>query len=153
MVDTRQQEGKHALKHAQLAERYKLARTKLYVGDYMLVGGTVAIDTKRDIRELASCLRQGHERFRAELVRARDAGIELWVLTETGEVGDLAELAEWTEPSWSAKRHGGTAPLEGRQLARTAATMRERYGAHFAFCRPEAAGEAVAWILEEEKRS
>lgn len=154
LVDTRQQEGKHALKHAQMEERYLLRRTKLYVGDYMLVGGTRAVDTKQSIAEFASNLQAQHARFRAECDRAREAGIELWVLVENSEgLRTLDDLAAWHEPEWmTRKRRHAKRPLDGETLARCAKSMHDAHGAHFVLCAPEVAGRAVMWILEDERR-
>lgn len=151
-VDTRQKAGKHAEMHAELeALGCKMVRTKLYVGDYQLVGGDVAVDTKQSIQELAQDLRQQHERFRDELERARDAGVELWVLVETDEVRNLGELERWTEPEWQTRRRrGAKAPIDGAQLAKACRTMQEKYGCKFAFTRPETCARNVLWVLAGE---
>lgn len=151
-VDTRQKTGKHDAMHAQLeALGCKLVRTKLYVGDYQLVGGDVAVDTKQSIQELAQDMRQQHERFRDELERARDAGIELWVLVETVEVRNLGELELWTEPGWQTRRRKrARSPIDGAQLAKACRTMQAKYGCKFAFTRPEKCARNVLWILTEE---
>lgn len=53
------------------------------MGDYILANdGSVAVDTKQDVRELAMDVYQEHERFRRECERAQDAGIKLVVLVE-----------------------------------------------------------------------
>ena len=98
--DTRQKPSQHALKNEYfVAEGFTVERTKLYVGDYMLPGGKTTVDTKADIYELASNLKQQHERFRRECVRAREAGYQLIVLVENVDnVSTLYDLADWVEP-------------------------------------------------------
>ena len=150
LVDTRQQEGKHALKHGWFeAQGLRLVRTKLYVGDYQLVGGTAVVDTKASILELASNIDRQHERFRNELVNARDAGFRLTVLVENGDgVTDLATLAGWENPREAANRRKGLRPpIGGARLAKACATMERKYGVRFEFCAPEDAGARVMEIL------
>lgn len=151
LVDTRQQEGKHTLKHDWFkAHGFRLVRTKLYVGDYQLVGGTRTVDTKEHILELASNIDQQHERFRRELINARDAGFQLTILVENEDgVTDLATLSAWVNPRNAInKRKGLKPPIDGERMAKACATMERKYGVRFEFCRPDEAGERVIRILE-----
>lgn len=153
LVDTRQQQGKHELKHSYFeAHGFRLVRTKLYVGDYQLVGGTRTCDTKMSILELAADIDQQHERFRQELINARDAGYQLTVLVENSDgVTDLPTLMEWVNPRNPInKRKGLRPPISGARLAKACATMERKYGVRFMFCKPEEAGERVIEILTEE---
>lgn len=51
---------------------------KLYCGDYQsLDNAKLCIDRKKDLQELCGNVCQQHERFKAELIRAREAGIQL----------------------------------------------------------------------------
>ena len=130
----------------------RLVRTKLYVGDYRLVGGTRCVDTKASLQEAASNIDQQHERFRRELIRAREAGYELVILVENAHgVRSLADLAAWTEPDGEfRRRRGAVRRLDGARLAKAMATMAGRYGVSWAFCAPAAAGRAVIEILRGE---
>lgn len=151
LIDTRQAKGKHVAKHAFFeAAGLRLVRTKLYVGDYMMVGGTRVCDTKASIAEIAMDVFQQHERFRAELVNARDAGYSLAVLVENAcGVRGLADLARWREPAAEfARRRNAVRRIDGARLAKACATMGRRYGARFEFCAPEEAGARVLEILE-----
>lgn len=153
LIDTRQQEGKHELKHSYFkAHGLRLVRTKLYVGDYQLVGGIQSVDTKMSILELAADVDQQHERFRSELINARDAGFQLTVLVENSDgVTDLASLAEWVNPrNYINRKRGLRPPMSGARLAKACATMERKYGVRFMFCKPEEAGERVIEILTEE---
>ena len=69
-------------------------RSKLYCGDYQsLDNAKLCIDRKKDLQELCGNVCQQHERFKAELIRAREAGIQLIILCEHGpdikSVGDV----------------------------------------------------------------
>ena len=151
LIDTRQQEGKHTAKHEYFkAHGFRLVRTKLYVGDYQIVGGTRTVDTKEHILELASNIDQQHERFRRELINARDAGFQLTILVENEDgVTDLATLSTWVNPRNAInKRKGLRPPISGARLAKACATMQTKYGVRFEFCKPEEAGARVIEILE-----
>ena len=151
LTDSRQQKGKHKLKHDWMVARgFRLVSTKLYAGDYMLVGGIRTVDTKRDILELAQCIDQGHERFRRELVNARDAGFELTILTENKDgVTDFATLAKWQNPRrFVNAKTGLRPPIDGMRLAKACLTMEKKYNARFLFCSPEEAGARVIEILD-----
>lgn len=155
--DTRQKPSQHTLKNEYFkAEGFTVERTKLYVGDYMFPGGTTTVDTKADIYELASNLKQQHERFRRECVRASEAGYQLIVLVENvDKVSNLYDLADWIEPMdhfMARKRKSGgrvKVRFTGTSLYKSCKTMTERYGVRFAFCPPEGAGARVIELLKE----
>lgn len=151
--DTRQKPNRHALKNEYWQGiGQKVVRSKLIAGDYMFVGGTVSVDTKKDLNELACNIDQQHDRFRRELVNARECGIELHFLVENADgVRDLSTLARWQNPRRfvNAKR-GLRPPIDGRRMAKACATMEERYGCFFHFCTPEEAGARVLEILGKE---
>lgn len=59
--------------------------SKLLVGDYMsLDNPRLIIDRKQSLQELCGNVCQQHERFKRELLKAIDAGIQLVVLVEHG---------------------------------------------------------------------
>lgn len=148
--DTRQQSGKHDEKHQWWSRNgFTLVRSKLAFGDYCLPPKT-AVDTKASIAELAYDIDHDHERFRRELVGARDAGCKLYVVTENDAgVRSLADLAGWAEtPEQFAQRVQAKRRLKGDRLAKACATMEERYGATFLFCKPEECAELVTGLLE-----
>ena len=159
--DTRQKPSQHTLKNEYfVAEGFTVERTKLYVGDYMLPGGKTTVDTKADIYELASNLKQQHERFRRECVRAREAGYQLIVLVENVDnVSTLYDLADWVEPMdhfMARKRKSGgkvKVRFTGTSLYKACKTMSVKYGVRFEFCPPSAAGERVLSLLLEGQQS
>jgi len=149
IVDTRQQEGKHELKHEQLrAQGFTLLRSKLPFGDYALLP-TVTVDTKRDIAELAYDVHHDHARFRRECVEARDNGMKLVVLTENTEgITSLGTLSNWVEPNAQfIKRKYAQTKIDGSRLAKACFTMSRKYGVVFDFCKPEEAAERIIELL------
>lgn len=150
LEDTRQQAGKHEVKHEWWADRgITLVRSKLAFGDYCKPP-EVAVDTKASIAELAMDIDREHARFRRELIGARDAGVRLYVLVENDAgVTDLSSLALWTEPDVDFRlRKYAQRRIEGKRLAKACRTMSDRYGVTFLFCSPEDAARIVTEILE-----
>lgn len=153
IVDTRQHNGKHEGKHAALESMgFALVSHSLPWGDYA-AGYARSIDTKKDIYELAQCIDHDHERFKRELIGARDHGCELTILTINGDgVRDLATLAAWSEPDShlsmrrNKSKNMNARRIEGKRLAKACATMSARYGAKFEFCADE--DEAARRIAE-----
>lgn len=154
--DTRQKPSQHEAKRSHFESvGYTVERTKLYVGDYMVPGGLVSVDTKADIYELASNMRQEHERFRRECVKAQEAGYRLVVLVENEDgVSTLFDLADWIEPASHyasrVRKSGGKVKrrFSGTSLYKACRTMTVKYGVEFEFCTPAQAGARVLEILE-----
>lgn len=149
LEDTRQKIGKHDLKREWWARRgVGLIRSKLAFGDYCLPP-EVVVDTKASIYELAMDIDHEHERFKREMVAARDAGTVLVVLVENDDgVESLFDLSCWSEdPAHFAARKGAKRPIDGMRLAHACATMEERYGVRFEFCAPGDSAEKVLEIL------
>ena len=100
--DTRQQAGKHELKHKAWADHGdKLIRCALPFGDYTAVP-PVSVDTKASMHEIAQNIggsKAEHDRFRREIIRAKEAGCHLDVLVETDEgIEDLEGVRRWVNP-------------------------------------------------------
>lgn len=59
----------------------------------------VSVDTKFDIIELYSCIVQGHDRFRDELLLAHNNNIKLYILTENkNDIKKIEDLCYWKNP-------------------------------------------------------
>ena len=147
--DVRNKAGQHELKHEHWsAMGVDVVTHELEVGDYTLAP-KVSIDTKRNLTEFAGNLRTDHERFKADCVRAQDAGTLLVVLVEnTQGIRNLGDLERWVESEWEVKRRRGKMPYKGASLAKVCRTMTERYGVLFDFCAPEEAAQRVVDLLE-----
>lgn len=74
--------------------------SKLYVGDYMNYDNPrVIIDRKQNLTELCANVCQQHDRFRAELLRAKEAGIKIIILCEhSKDIKCLEDVIWWQNP-------------------------------------------------------
>ena len=74
--------------------------SKLLVGDYMsLDNPRLIIDRKQNLQELCGNVCQQHERFKRELLKAMDAGIQLVILVEHGaDIKSLEDVYFWKNP-------------------------------------------------------
>ena len=145
--DTRQQAGKHELKHEYFAsEGIEVFRNKLPFGDYTFWGSVTAIDTKADVEEIAQNIGgKEHARFREECKLAKRLGGHLIILVEnTDGYRSVEDVKAWVNPNIRKTSRS----IEGPRLAKAMETMSERYGVQFMFCAPEEAGEQIIKLLE-----
>ena len=154
--DTRDKPGKHKNVEAFLTEHgHSIVRSKLYVGDITLLHDqTVCIDLKQNVMELIMDVYQQHKRFRAELIRAQEAGIHLYVLIEEELPG--GRLDNWVSPKWQTfnQHHHAGDPMskaDPKRLRKALITMQERYGVKFRFCSKENTGAEIIRLLTEGK--
>ena len=145
--DTRQQAGKHKVKHQWwTAHGDEVIRCKLPFGDYALWGSVKAVDTKANVEEIAQNIGGSqHARFREECTLARRCGGELIILVEN-ENGyrSIDDVEAWVNPNVRKTARS----IEGPRLAMAMRTMSERYGVRFMFCAPEEAGRQIIELLE-----
>ncbi len=135
-------------------------RSKMYVGDYQsLDNARLVIDRKKDLQELCGNICQQHERFKAELLRAMERGIKIFILCEHGsDIHTIEDVYFWENPRkhnirWktvNGKRvkavHSEKA-VDGKQLYKSLCTIRDRYGVDFVFCSKEETGKKIVEIL------
>ena len=78
----------------------KYFTSKLYIADYMsLDNPRRVIDRKQNLSELYGNLCHDHKRFIAEIIRAKEAGIELIILIEHGgTIKSLDDVKSWNNP-------------------------------------------------------
>ena len=147
LEDTRQQVGKHDLKHDYFtSEGIEVVRTKLPFGDYALWGASIAVDTKANVEEIAQNIGgREHARFREECKLAKRCGGQLIILVEN-EHGYrcIDDVVAWVNPNIRKTARS----IEGPRLAKAMHTMSDRYGVRFEFCAPEEAGRRVIELLE-----
>ena len=149
LEDTRQQANKHRLKHEYWSDHgIEVVRTKLLVGDYMLFGGTICVDTKMDVEEIAGNIGgSNHARFREECKLAKRIGATLIVLVENlNGFRSIQDVTAWVNPNLNKTARS----IEGPRLAKAMNTMSERYGVQFTFCTPEDSGRMVIDLLNGE---
>lgn len=146
--DTRQQKGKHEIKHNYWRKLgVNIVRSALPFGDYAWVP-PVVVDTKQDIYEIANNIQQSHERFKRECISAQEVGCQLVILIENLDgVRCLNDLKKWEESDDHFFKRNGTRRIHGKRLAKAMSTMSERYGVLFDFCAPNEAAQRVLEIL------
>ena len=145
--DTRQQAGKHNIKHAFFENAdVGVVRCKLPFGDYAPVP-PVSIDTKKDMDEIAQNIcGNTHRRFINECKAARDAGCKLIILVEnTVGIRDISQVHIWKNPRSCYSPNC----VQGPRLQKAMETISTRYGTEFRFCEPEEAGGIIIQIIEE----
>ena len=145
--DTRQQAGKHNIKHAFFENAdVGVVRCKLPFGDYAPVP-PVSIDTKKDMDEIAQNIcGNAHRRFINECKAARDAGCKLIILVEnTVGIRDISQVHIWKNPRSCYSPNC----VQGPRLQKAMETISTRYGTEFRFCEPEEAGGIIIRIIEE----
>lgn len=165
-VDTRE----HATEWARIQKQFdamgvQYFRSKLFVGDYCAVDNPrVVIDRKKDLQELCGNVTQQHERFKAELVRARENGFSIIILVEHGpDVRSLEDVFFWENPRkhrvyWrtvnGVRRRcvASEKAVDGAQLYKALCTIRDRYGVQYAFCEKKDTGKRIVELLTEAAR-
>lgn len=149
--DTRQQAGKHNIKHAYFdGADVGVVRCKLPFGDYAPVP-PVSIDTKKDMNEIAQNIcGNAHRRFINECKAARDAGCKLIILVEnTVGIKDISQVHIWQNPRSCYSPNC----VQGPRLQKAMETISTRYGTEFRFCEPEEAGGIIIQIIEEYEQT
>lgn len=134
--------------------------SKLYVGDYQsLDNPRLVIDRKKDLQEICGNVCQQHERFKAELLRAKEQGIKLVILCEHGaDIKSLEDVYFWQNPRkyqirWKTvngkrvKDVISAKAVDGNQLYKSLCTIRDRYNVDFVFCQKEETGKKIIEIL------
>ena len=96
---------------------------------------------------------------RRELVRAKEAGIQVIILCEHGNgIMDLTDVFFWENPRLARRKwvvedgRPKQVPAypnatSGPQLLKILTTIREKYGVQFAFCDPARTGETIVRLL------
>lgn len=164
-VDTREHKksGNGYQKQFDQMEGIQYFRSKLYVGDYQsLDNPRLVIDRKKDLQELCGNVAQQHERFKAELIRAMQAGIQVVILVEHGAgINCLEDVYFWENPRkhriiWRTvngrrqKTVVSEKAVDGKQLYKSLCTIRDRYNVRFEFCSKKETGKEIVRILGEE---
>lgn len=119
--------------------------SKLWVGDYQnLDSPKTIVDRKQNMSEVASNLCQDHDRFRAELIRAQEAGIHLIILVEHGDgIESIEDVIFWDNPRLKTSPKAMT----GERLYNIMQTVSRKYGCEWRFCDKEHTGEEIVRLL------
>lgn len=162
-IDTREKKKELERIEAQFDKLgIKHFRSKLFCGDYMsLDNAKLVIDRKQDLNEVCTNICQQHERFRAELTRAKEMDIKIIILIEQGDLKRLEDVYFWENPRAKPSRwimkdgHPTKVPespkaVNGPQLYKALCTMQERYDVSYAFCSKRETGKKIFELLGGE---
>ena len=188
--DKANKEGKHLIKNEWWQKnKIDVVRVPLPVGDYVLENEKIAdvivrkakrcvelkkmdfmgcynisVDSKQSIQELIGDFQAEHERFRDELLLAKNNGIRLYIVVENEfqwisqkknifnePIKENKELFRWKNPRAFIFKKGKQAYpncAKGAWLAKCCITMEHKYGCKFVFCSPEDSARIITEILE-----
>lgn len=135
--------------------------SKLMVGDYMNYDNPrLIIDRKQNLSELCGNVCQNHERFRRELVLAKENEIQMIFLVEHGkDVRRLEDVIWWENPRrWKRVKNPETGrwedvetkAMQGEVLYKILKTQERKYGCRFMFCEKKDTGKEIIRILSGE---
>lgn len=124
--------------------------SKLHTGDYMsLDNPRVIVDRKQNLTELCSNVCQDHDRFRRELIRAQEMGIQLIILCEHGDgIETLEDVLFWQNP----RKKEDNKAMTGEVLYRILSTQSRKYGVRFEFCTKDETGKRIVELLDDSGR-
>lgn len=145
LEDTRNKPDKNKHIREQLEKLgYKVERSKIYCGDYTwAINQQICIDTKKDMHEVESNLIHDHERFKAECIRAKEAGIKLIILIQDSKLKELNDVYSW----FNIRRKWSPKAATGRQLAKMMFTMSHKYDVEWQFCKKDDCGKRIVELL------
>lgn len=116
---------------------------KLDVGDYMLEGGSVTIDRKQNLDELAKNLTnpKDRSRFYKEIRRSKEKGLTMIILCECGgKVKSIPDVVTWRSEH---------SPVTGRVLMERIYQVHISYGVEFLFCDKRSTARKIIELLYE----
>ena len=136
VIDTREQQELHIPSDPAITE---ILHEKLVVGDYMIrfedgISPPISFERK-NLADLASSLSKNYDRFKAELLRAQEAGLTLMVIVEDS-LTEVRKGAPYSQES-------------GESLLQRCFTLMIRYKLQMVFCQDRR--EAARYILEFSK--
>lgn len=125
--------------------------SKLYVGDYMNIKKPgIVVDRKQNLSEVCfnvGSTHQEHERFRQELIRAKEVDTKIVVLVEHGHGFKTLEDVQW----WINPRlKDNPKATNGEKLYKILKTMCERYDMEIVFCDKSQTGAKIREILADD---
>lgn len=134
--------------------------SKLLVGDYMNYDNPRRIiDRKQNLSELCSNVCADHERFRRELLLAKENEIQLIFLVEHGKnIRRLEDVIWWENPRrWKRTKNPDTGLWEEREtkamtgevLYKILCTQERKYGCKFLFCEKKDTGKKIIELLSK----
>lgn len=130
------------------AEGVSYMVSKLPVGDYMdYQKPGIVIDRKQNIAEVAKNCTTEHERFRAELERAKQLGTHLVILVEQDRYKDrdkwirvrsIQDLMLWSSPHTT---------IRGEKVFKVLSSWASKYDIEIQFCDKRQTGKKILQII------
>lgn len=151
LVDTREQPSERA-KRRYAAFPCPYRRQTLDYGDYTFsfvldgkeiysaserVKGPAVIERKMNLEELSSCFTHDRKRFEAEMVRAKESGSAIYLLTENATWENLINGRYKTK-------------FNSNSFFASITAFMARYGIQVIFCKNETSGRMIHQILYRE---
>lgn len=142
IFDSREKRNEHIKRYFQ-KHGIPFRTEALCCGDYMREGGTISVDRKKTLDELATNLMnpQDKMRFFRECRRAMEIGVRLVILCEHGKgIKGFQDLPEWRSKY---------SPVTGRALMEAIYRTSIAYGVTFVFCERRNTPKKILEILKE----
>ena len=123
----------------------RVERETLPIGDYTLKDDwTTIIDTKQDLFEVINNVTSQHERFKKEMIKAKNFKIQLIILVEQ-PFESIYEIQHWKVPKY--KNGVPKTKMNPETLMKIMLTQQEKYGIKYMFCRKDESAEKIVKIL------
>jgi ERCC4-type nuclease len=118
---------------------------KLPVGDYMSMDNSrLVIDRKQNLLEICSNVVQDHDRFKRELILAKNLGQKVIILCEHGgNIKCLDDVIGWENPRLSVS----PLAVSGERLYRILCQIKKTYGIEILFCEKKETGSKIIELL------
>lgn len=143
IVDSREKKWEHIAEYFE-KQGIEYEVRKLDVGDYIIEGQSgISVDRKRNLAELSRNLMnpKDHSRFWKEIRRAREQGINLYILCEHGgKIKSIKDVALWND------KYSG---VTGRRLLDEIYRVHISYQVEFIFTNKRSTGRRIIEILTQ----
>jgi len=106
------------------------------------------VDRKQNLIEVVNNVQEDHERFKRELLLAKDSGTHLVILVEhSNKIKCIDDVARWQNP----RIRVSPMAMTGERLSKIMRTMADKYGIEWRFCDKDHTGEKIMEILRDGK--
>jgi len=125
----------------------EIRKTKLYVGSFTLpTDQSICIEINKDMQSLVSMIcGKRNKAFINQLVRSREVGSCLTVITVDRNITSLPDLKEWRKD----KKYNHS--MTGETLEKSLSMLQAIYGCRFLFCQKSEVADKVIEILERRE--
>lgn len=125
----------------------EIRKTKLYVGSYTLpTDQSICIEINKDMQSLVSMIcGKRNKAFINQLVRSREVGSCLTVITVDRNITSFSDLKEWQ------KEKKFDHSVTGETLEKSLSMLQMIYSCRFLFCKKSEVADKVIEILERRE--